>query len=95
MRLALYYLVLLVMAAWAAWTGFTWMQLTRSSDMATEIRITRTWPQGKRQMELRERIREAQEDERRRITTRMILQGGLGLIVLHMVSLGLKERTDG
>ena len=95
MRLALYYLVILVMVVWAGWTGYTWMQLTRTSDTATEIRITRTWPQGKRQMELRERIREAQEDERRRITTRMILQGGLGLVVLHLVSLGLKERTAG
>jgi hypothetical protein len=92
-RLVAYYLVILTMAVWAGWNGFEWTRITRESDAATEARITRAWPPGRRQMELRERVREAQETERRRITTRMILQGGMGLIVLHLVSLGLKERT--
>ena len=90
-----YYLVLLVMAVWAGWTGFEWTRSIRASDLATELRITRTWPAGKKQMELRERVKAAQETERRRITTRMVLQGGMGLIVLHLVSLGLKERDPG
>lgn len=93
MRLVAYYLVLLLMAVWAGWNGYDWVVSTRRSDAVTEARITRSWPVGRRQLELRERIRETQEQERRRITTRMILQGGAGLIVLHLVSLGLKERT--
>ena len=93
MRLVAYYLVVLTMAVWAGWTGYEWTRLTRESDAATEARITRAWPQGRRQMELRERVTEAQDDERRRITTKMILQGGMGLILLHLVSLGLKERS--
>ncbi|HYC33830.1 MAG TPA: hypothetical protein VEB59_16185 [Gemmatimonadales bacterium] len=92
MRLVAYYLVLLAMAVWAGWTGFEWAAAVRRSDFATELRITRAWPAGKRQMELRERVKAAQEAERRRITSRMVLQGGMGLIVLHLVSLGLKER---
>ena len=87
-----YYLVLGLMAVWAGWTGYDWLTATRRSDTATEIAITRAWPAGKRQLELRERIREAQERERRSITTRVILQGSMGLVVLHLVSLGLKER---
>lgn len=93
MRLLAYYLVILAMAVWAGWTGYDWMMSTREADLLTEARISRTWPAGTRQLELREVVREAQEAERRRITTRMILQGGMGLIVLHLVSLGLKERT--
>ena len=81
------------MAVWAGWTGYEWMRATRESNATTEARITRAWPPGKRQMDLRERVREAQESERRRITTKMILQGGMLLIVLHLVSVGLKERT--
>ena len=94
MRLVAYYLVLLAMAVWAGWTGFEWTRAIRESDLATELQITRTWPAGKKQMELRERVEAAQEAERRRITTRMVLQGGMGLIVLHLVSLGLKERDS-
>ena len=95
MRLLAYYLVILAMMVWAGWTGYDWMLRTRESDAATEARIRQAWPPGKRQHELRERIRDAQEAERRSITTRMILQGGLGIIVLHLVSLGLKEdRTE-
>jgi len=93
-RLLAYYLVVLMMAVWAGWTGYDWVETTRRSDAATELRLTRAWPPGKHQLELRERIREAQEEERQRITTRMILQGGMGLIVLHLLSLGLKERTE-
>lgn len=94
MRLIAYWLVLLLMAVWVGWNGYGWMDATRRADRATETRITRSWPPGKRQLELRERIREAREVERRRISTRFILQGGLGLIVLHLVSLGLKTRGD-
>jgi hypothetical protein len=54
---------------------------------------SRSWPAGKRQFELRERIREARDRERRTITTRLILRGGVGLVVLHLVSLGLKDRS--
>lgn len=93
MRLLAYYFVILAMLVWAGWTGYDWLMRIRAADVATETRITRAWPAGKHQLELRERVREAQEEERRRITTRMILQGGMGLIVLHLVSLGLKERT--
>jgi hypothetical protein len=93
-RLVGYYLVILAMAVWAGWTGFEWTRATRQSDYVTEQRITRTWPPGKHQMELRERVKEAQDAERRRITARMLLQGGMGLIVLHLVSLGLKERDS-
>ena len=92
MRLLAYYLVLGLMAIWTGWIGYDWATATRRSDTTTEAAITRAWPAGKRQLELRERIREAQDRERRSITTRMILQGGMGLVVLHLVSLGLKER---
>jgi hypothetical protein len=84
--------VLLLMAVWAGWTGYDWAMSTRRSDAATAARITRSWPPGRHQFELRERIREAQEQGRRRITTRMLVQGGMGLLVLHLVSLGLKDR---
>lgn len=94
MRLVAYYLVMLAMLVWVGWNGYDWVARTRASDIATETRITRAWPAGRRQLELRQRVREAQEAERRTITTRMILQGGLGLILLHLVSQGLKERSD-
>jgi hypothetical protein len=92
-RALAYYLVLLLMAVWAGWTGYDWVDSTRRSDVATEAAITRSWPAGKHRFELRERIREAQEQERRTITTRLILRGGVGLVVLHLVSLGLKDRS--
>ena len=93
MRLLAYYLALLLMAVWAGWTGYEWVATTRRSDVATEAAITRAWPPGKRQLELRERVRVAQEQERRRITTRLLLQGGMGLVVLHLASLMLKDRS--
>jgi hypothetical protein len=92
-RALAYYLVLLLMAVWAGWTGYDWVTSIRRSDAATEAAITRSWPAGKRQFELRERIREARDRERRTITTRLILRGGVGLVVLHLVSLGLKDRS--
>lgn len=93
MRLLAYYLVLLLMAVWAGWTGREWVTSTRRADAAVEARLTRSWPAGKRQLELRQLIHQTQELERRRITNRLILQGAIGLIVLHLVSLGLKERS--
>jgi hypothetical protein len=93
-RALAYFLVLLVMAVWAGWTGYGWAIAIRRSDVVTEAAITRAWPVGKRQLELRERIREAQEQARRSITTRFILRGGIGLVVLHLVSLGLKDRSS-
>lgn len=93
MRALAYYLVVLLMAVWAGWTGYTWVDATRRSDIATEAAITRSWPAGKHRFELRERIREVQERERRTITMRILLRGGVGLVVLHLVSLGLKDRS--